>query len=121
MSKDVEQNQDLQSLQQSLGTPVEIDCFLDGVPRKAYPITLADYGEFIDYIRYISIDNIASSFVSDGGTSMRSMIAMVFLNDDLDEILQNINASNYSEFIKKVFDVQGISLDEEAKSNNKKK
>lgn len=114
-------NQDAQSLRTSLGQPVEIACFLDGEPRKAYPITLADYGEFIEYIRYISVDEIATSFMADNGTCLKSMISMVFLDNELDDILSNINASNYQQFIREVLKIQGISLDEQHENSDKKK
>ena len=121
MAESKDNNQDAQSLRTSLGQAVEITCFLDGEPRKAYPITLADYGEFIDYIRYISIDEIANSFMADNGVGLKSMISMVFLDDELDDILANVNATNYEEFVRDVLKVQGLSFDDEKESTDKKK
>ncbi len=121
MAENKEVNQEAKSLRTSLGQSVEINCFLDGNPRKAYPITLANYGEFIDYVRYVSLEDIASSFMADNGAGLKSMISMVFLDDELDDILMNVNATNYEEFIREVLELQGISFDDKNEGSNKKK
>lgn len=116
-----ELNEEQSSLKKSLGQPFEIDCFLDGKARKAFPISLADYAEFVEYIRYISPDDVVASFFNDNGYAIKSMIAMVFLEDDVEDILQNVDATNYPTFIREVYEIQGLKLEDNKGSDNKKK
>lgn len=106
----------------ALGLGVEIDLFLDGKSRTAYPVTLKDYPDFVNAISTLDPENIANSFFADGGEGLRNAIAMSFGVDKVDGILENVDSNNYKDFIRKILSINGIELqDNNRKDNSKKK
>lgn len=105
----------------ALGLGVEVDCFLDSRPRTAYPITLKDYPEFIRSISTISLDNMAHAFFADNGEGLKNAIALTFGVEAVEDILENVDSTNYEEFIKKIFAINGLVLNDDKKKDNKKK
>lgn len=108
------------SLNIALGKPIEIDCFLDGKVRKAFPITLADYGEFAKLAPYVSFEGMLQTFLSDDGESLKKIIEMVYLEEDVDTLMSMIDSSNYPEFIRLTFETQGIKLDNDSGKEKKR-
>lgn len=120
MSK-TEDSKELESLAVALGQGKEMDYFLDGKVRKAFPVTLAHYAEFVGYMQFVSIDNVAVTFYNDGGESLKSMLGMVFAEDDADEILENLTPDKYSNLIHDIYELQGIKLDNNNNTGDEKK
>lgn len=105
----------------ALGLGVEVDCFLDNRPRIAYPITLKDYPEFIRSISTVSPENMAHAFFVDNGEGLKNAIALTFGADAVDDVLENVDSTNYEEFINKVFSINGLILNKDNKKNDNKK
>ena len=112
---------ELKDFNSALGLGVEVDCFNDGQPRTLYPITLKDYPEFISCLQSVSADNIAQSFFIDNGEGLRNLIDLCFVSEQVDEVLDNIDANNFKTFIEQIFEANGISLKKQNGSDDKKK
>lgn len=118
-SKEISQEE--KDIVSALGLGVEVDCFLDGRPRTAYPITLKDYPEFVRSISTISPENMAQAFFVDNGEGLKNAIALTFSAEAVDDILENVDSTNYKEFIDKIFSINGIILNTDKKKNDDKK
>lgn len=105
----------------ALGLGVEVDCFLDNRPRTAYPITLKDYPEFIRSISTISPENMAQAFFVDNGEGLKNAIALSFGAEAVEDILENVDSTNYKEFIEEIFSLNGLVLNKDTKKNDDKK
>lgn len=105
----------------ALGLGIEVDCFLDNRPRTAYPITLKDYPEFIRAISTINPENMAQAFFVDNGEGLKNAIGLTFGAEAIEDILENVDSTNYKEFINEIFNVNGLILNQENKKDNKKK
>lgn len=105
----------------ALGLGIEVDCFLDNRPRTAYPITLKDYPEFIRSISTVSPESMAHAFFADNGEGLKNAIALAFGADAVDDVLENVDSTNYEEFINKVFSINGLILNKDNKKNDNKK
>lgn len=106
----------------ALGLGVEVDCFLDNQPRTAHPITLKDYPEFVRAISTINPENMAHAFFVDNGEGLKNAISLTFGAETVDDILSNVDSTNYKEFIEKVFSINGLILNKnEEKIDDKKK
>lgn len=105
----------------ALGLGVEVDCFLDNRPRTAYPITLKNYPEFIRSISTINPENMAHAFFVDNGEGLKNAIALTFGSDAVEDILDNVDSTNYEAFISKMFSVNGLVINKDEKKINDKK
>lgn len=105
----------------ALGLGVEVDCFLDNRPRTAYPITLKNYPEFIRSISTINPENMAHAFFVDNGEGLKNAIALTFGADAVEDILDNVDSTNYEAFISKMFSVNGLVINKDEKKINDKK
>lgn len=105
----------------ALGLGIEVDCFLDNRPRTAYPITLKDYPEFIRAISTINPENMAHAFFVDNGEGLKNAIALTFGAEAVEDILENVDSTNYENFINKVFSINGLVLNKDDKKNDDKK
>ena len=105
----------------ALGLGVEVDCFLDNRPRTAYPITLKNYPEFIRSISTINPENMAHAFFVDNGEGLKNAIALTFGVDAVEDILDNVDSTNYEAFISKMFSVNGLVINKDEKKINDKK
>ena len=105
----------------ALGLGIEVDCFLDNRPRTAYPITLKDYPEFIRSISTINPENMAHAFFVDNGEGLKNAIALTFGAEAVEDILENVDSTNYENFINKVFSINGLVLNKDDKKNDDKK
>ena len=112
---------ELDSLKEALGVGVEIDLFLDGQSRICYPITLKDYPAFAQAISTVDPKNISTAFFIDNGEGLRNAISLCFGADMVDEVLLNIDNSNFCEFMEKMLSVCGITLQKEKDTTDKKK
>ncbi|MBU5669659.1 hypothetical protein KQI68_07370 [Peptoniphilus sp. MSJ-1] len=105
----------------ALGLGTEVSCFIDEKPRVAYPITLKDYPEFVRAISTINPMNIAQSFFVDNGEGLKNAISMTFGAEAVEEILENVDASNFEEFVKKMFEINGLVLSNDKNLDKDKK
>lgn len=108
-----------QALTESLGLAEPLTCFLDGKVRNAYPATLSNYGELMEYIQGVSLQDIPSNYFMDKGESLHNLIVFTFKDDDPQEILDNVAPKNFQNFIRSVLKVHGFSLDETTKEDSK--
>ena len=97
------------NLESVLGLPQNTDCFSDGVVRKAYPITMQDFPEFIGSLQNISKKNFWLNFIhEESQNALKIFIELTFKDDDYNVISRNINAGNWQDIVSKVLIMNGI-------------
>lgn len=114
-------SQEEKDIVSALGLGIEVDCFLDNRPRTAYPITLKDYPEFVRAISTINPENMAQAFFVDNGEGLKNAIGLTFGVDAIEDILENVDSTNYKEFIHEIFSLNGLVLNQDDKKRDDKK
>lgn len=105
-----ETDKDVKSLSKAFGTGVEIHGFLDGKARVAIPATLADFKELMGYVREVDVENIATNFFFENPEAITGLLDMTFRDDDIEEILNCIDASNYKQIMTDVLETHGLKI-----------
>ena len=108
------------AITESLGLAEPITDFLDGKTRMAYPATLSTYGELMDYVMGVSLDDLPTNYFFNGGESLKGLLQFTFRDDPLDEIMDNIGPENYVPIMKKIYAVHGFDLDRESPKGDSK-
>lgn len=108
------------AITESLGLAEPITDFLDGKTRMAYPATLSTYGELMDYVMGVSLDDIPTNYFVNGGESLKGLLQFTFRDDPLDKIMDNIGPENYVPIMKKIYAVHGFDLDRESPKGDSK-
>ena len=114
-------SQEEKDIVSALGLGIEVDCFLDNRPRTAYPITLKDYPEFVRAISTINPENMAQAFFVDNGEGLKNAIGLTFGVDAIEDILENVDSTNYKVFIHEIFSLNGLVLNQDDKKSDDKK
>ena len=101
-----------QKMQIALGLPIWIEGFKDGVPRKAYPITLENLMDANVYLSAFDNSDLYKNFKDKNATMcMARFFSLAFKVDDADELyklLENIDGENFSEIINDIKSISGI-------------
>lgn len=108
------------AIAESLGLAEPITSFLDGQVRMAYPATLANYSELMDYVMGVSLDDIPTNFFVNSGEALKGLLQFTFRDTPLDELMENIGPSNYVSITKQIYAVHGFDLDRESKNGDSK-
>ena len=107
-----------QEMEISLGLPVIIENFKDGVPRKCYPITLSNLTMANLYLSSFDHEDIYKNFVNLPSTEAMSLFfQMAFRPQDGDELkalLRAISKDNFTEIVNDIKRISGIKdMDEQ--------
>ena len=109
------------NLQEVLGLPQEVKGFKDGKHRKAYPVTMRVFPEFVTHFAQVNINKFWTNFLfEDGVASLRKVLEMSFLDDDIEVLVDNITAKTYKEIMETLMAINGIELNNEESSKNQK-
>ena len=109
-----------QLMEISLGLPVIIENFGDGMPRPCYPFTLSNLTRANLYLSSFDHKDIYKNFSDETGVSSRAM--MLFFKEafrpeddnELNELLQAINKDNFAEIVADIKYISGIKdIDEQ--------
>jgi len=116
--KPIEKIEKKNDLRVVLGLPYDFTTFLDGKVRKCYPISMKNFSEFITAFGFIDPEKMWVSFLRDeDGDNIKKVIELSFRDDSIDDILENINASNFTEIFKVIQEINGIVLGQETDPN----
>lgn len=108
-----------EELSHALGGVETLAIFLDEKPRKAYPMTLKEYMEYGDIFTTISTESLPYTCLSGGAESLKELLRITFKDEDVDELLEQVNAKNYKELMREVMTLHGFDLGEESKQAKK--
>lgn len=64
---------------------------------------------------------MAHAFFVDNGEGLKNAIALTFGAEAVEDILDNVDSTNYEQFINKVFSINGLVLNKDNKKNDDKK
>lgn len=108
----------IEDLDKILGLPQECNLFLDKKKRTAYPITMKDFKKFINNFTLINTEKLWSNMIFDENiNAVKNVLSMSFKDDDIDDILENINARNFKEIFKLIMDINGIEFKKDDPKN----
>ena len=111
-----------QELEMALGLPIEIDSFLDGLPRKCYPYKIIDLYKANTYLSFFDHKDMAGNMQDENKTiAMICFLAESFKDTDIEELLKNINNELFPEIICDMKFVNGIIDNDGEKDLNKSK
>lgn len=107
-------------LEDVLGLPQECGDFTDGKVRVAYPVTMKNFPTFISNLGYVNPKNLWNNMVFDEGiNAVKAVLTASFKDDDIDEIMENINARNFPQIMNTIMRINGINLDRSEDSDPK--
>lgn len=108
-----------QDMELALGLPIELNCFLDGVPRLCYPYKLKDLRKLSWYLTFIDIESLENTISQkQGAVALLSLLKESFLDYEQEEILKNISEDNFNELITDIKTISGLtSFDSKDKSD----
>lgn len=109
-----------QEMELALGLPIELDCFLDGVPRLCYPYKIKDLRKLTWYLTFIDIESLENTISKkESAVALLSLLKDSFVDYEQEEVLKNISESNFSELITDIKRISGLnSFDSKDKSND---
>lgn len=111
-----------QELEMALGLPIEIDSFLDGLPRKCYPYKIIDLYKANTYLSFFDHKDMAGNMQDENKTiAMICFLAESFKDTDIEELLKNINNELFPEIICDMKFVNGIIDNDGEKDLDKSK
>lgn len=100
-----------QEMELALGLPVYIDDFIDGVPRKCFPYKLSQLSILNMYLT--NIDEVDfESLQHEQLLSLTYLLSDSFKECELEDVVNNIDSTNYNEIISDIKYVSGISDDQ---------
>lgn len=104
-----------EKIEDVLGLPQKISDFTDGKVRTAYPVTLKDFPAFVANLGYVNPKSLWNNMLFDEGVkAVETTLSMVFKEEPIDELMENINARNYPVIIGKIMAINGINIDKKA-------
>lgn len=104
----------------ALGLPIELDCFLDGIPRLCCPYKLKDLRKLSWYLTFINIESLEETIkVKERAVALLSLLKDSFPDYEQEDILQNVNEDNFKELMTDIKTTSGlISFDSKDKSTD---
>jgi len=104
-------DKDFNELDIALGNPKVVDSFADGKNRSLNFVPMSKFSEFMKCVNSIDYKNLWINYMNeDMQESLIKVLKMSFIENELDEILEQINAENYPEIITKILKINGIEL-----------
>ena len=102
-----------QKMEISLGLPVVIEGFRDGIPRLCYPFTLSNITMANLYLSSFNHNDIYENFKDDSGTKTKAMQlffkeAFQVQGDDLTALVKAIDKDNFAEIVNDIKTISGI-------------
>ena len=98
-----------QEMNMALGLPIYLDGFLDGVPRRCVPYQLSDFYELSSYLQFINSDFDENFKSEESIKALYEIFSRSFcLEDNVDDVLKNVDASNFSDLIGDVKTINGV-------------
>ena len=94
----------------ALGLPVYLDTFIDGMPRKCYPYKLSQLSTLNMYLSAFE----EFEFEELGQDQLAPLVYLLtdsFKDCEVEDVVKNINSTNFSELISDIKNVSGISDD----------
>lgn len=104
-------NNDFDELDLALGNPKMVDVFPDGKVRNLSFVPMSKFSEFMKNVNSIDYKNLWINFMNeDMQKSLTRILELSFKDDNIDELIEQINAENYSDIINKILKINGIEL-----------
>lgn len=97
-----------QEMEMSLGLPVYLDSFIDGMPRKCYPYTLANLSALNMYLSAID-DTKFENLEQNQLAPLLYLLTESFRDEEVEKVIENIDDTNFDELISDIKYVSGIS------------
>ncbi|WP_336786956.1 hypothetical protein [Paenibacillus sp. MMO-177] len=104
-----------------LGLPYDCSGFTDGNSRTVYPVTMKKFPSFIENVRFINPKALWNNMIFDEGiAAVTYVMKESFRDDDVDDVMENINAGNFVEIIDTILTINGIPTqkDEDKEGKN---
>jgi len=102
-----------------LGLPTDIEGFLDGKKRKAYPVHMKLFPELISALAKINLAKPWTNYLFEEGIqAITDVFTMCFPTHEVDEILDNLAGKNIKPVLMQLLDMNGIDIDKEEDSKN---
>ena len=104
-----------------LGLPQKITGFLDGVERKAYPVTMRDFPEFMEALQRITSKALWYNFTDEASVkAVKVLLELSFKENSYDELASNINADNWNQIASSILEMNGLYKAAEGSDNRGK-
>lgn len=97
-----------QEMELALGLPVYIDTFIDGMPRKCYPYKLSQLSILNMYLSAIE-ETEFENLQQDQLTPLVYLLTDSFKDCEIEDVVKNIDDTNFNELISDIKCVSGIS------------
>lgn len=99
------------NINEVLGLEQKLNCFTDKKKRTAYPVTMRDFTEFVEKFTFISPDKMWRTMIFEEGLeSLKFVLTKTFKDDDVDGIMDQVNAGNYKELIGTIMAINGLDF-----------
>jgi hypothetical protein len=103
------------------GVGEELDCFNDGVKRTVHPVTLKQFGKFMDNLAFVNTKEAWTNFLNkESEEAMKEVMCISFRVEDLEEILDNLVAKSFKIVIDKILEINEIDLSPSDEGDKKK-
>lgn len=84
-------------------------CFKDKIERFPEPIPLKNFGEFMSNVMIVNVDALWTNYLSDETSeAVIKVMEMSFPNDK--DIMNVVNAKNFTEIMKKILIINDIQI-----------
>lgn len=101
----------MEKLQDVLGTVQKVGCFADKKKRAIYPVTMREFPDFIEKFTFINTEKMWSTMIFEEGlNALKTVLATSFKDDDVEELMDQVNAGNYKELIDTIMAINGIDF-----------
>jgi hypothetical protein len=109
----------MDGLKNVLGVAQKLDCFTDKKKRTAYPVTMRDFPDFIEKFTFINTEKMWSTMIFEEGlNALKSVLTVSFKDDDIDGLMDQVNAGNYKELIDAIMSINGIDFNKAEDEKN---
>lgn len=110
-----------QDMELALGLNIEIDCFLDGIPRLCVPFKLKNLRKLTWYLTFINEDNLESNVKDEAKcVALVSLLKDSFPDYEIENILDNISNDNFKILLEDIKCASGLvnSLNQNDNNDN---
>jgi hypothetical protein len=107
-----------ENLAEVLGLSQEVNGFKDNKPRMAHPVTMRNFPGFVNHFAQVNVKKLWTNFLFDDGKEhLIKVLEMTFVDDSIDELLDNITAKTYKNIMDTLMAINGIEFESEATKN----
>jgi hypothetical protein len=72
---------------------------------------MSKFPEFIENFSFININKMWTTMLfEDGQTAIKKVLTLTFRDEQIEDVLDNIHAGNFTQIIEVILDINGVDL-----------